>query len=74
MPPRLSETYPLGAAVEIALSLHGEEQWLPGRVAAHQHPGVWVVTADGRAWFVTNGKRIRPLARPSDDARGQPAD
>jgi hypothetical protein len=26
-----------------------------------QHPGLWVITEDRRVWFVTNGKRIRPL-------------
>lgn len=64
MPPRLSETYQPGDQVEIVLEVNGEGRWLPGRVLAHQHPGLWVRTGDGSRWFVTNTRRIRRLAGP----------
>ncbi len=57
MSERLVELYAVGTAVEIWL---GEQIWLPGVVVAHQPPAVWVRTADGRPWFVTNGRRIHP--------------
>ncbi len=60
MPARLSETYQPGALVEIHFEQEGEERWIAGRVVMHQHPGLWVRTGDGRAWFVTNTRRIRP--------------
>jgi metallophosphoesterase superfamily enzyme len=55
---RLSEQYPLHTPVEIYFELI--DHWLAGVVVGHQHPAVWVQTADGRQWFVTNGRRIRP--------------
>lgn len=71
MPPRLSEIYQPGALVEILFELAGEQRWLAGRVVMHQHPGLWVRTSDGRAWFVTNARRIRGSTRsetaPNDD-------
>ena len=36
-------------------------RWQPARLARHDPPGVWVQTMDGRFWFVTNTRRIRPL-------------
>lgn len=57
MPPRLIETYPIGAAVEITFD--DGDRWIRGVVVKHDHPGVWVQTADGRVWFVTNLRRIR---------------
>ena len=62
MPPRLSELYRTGQAVEVLLPLGDDGRWLVGRVLGHQQPGVWVRTADGSAWFVTNRTRIRPIA------------
>lgn len=53
---RLIELYPIGTAVKI-LSADGE--WVNGRVVAHQHPAVWVQTANGQQWFVTNRRRIK---------------
>ncbi len=47
--------YGVGTAVEILL----DGVWLPGVVIRHENPAVWVQTADGRAWFVTNRQRIR---------------
>jgi hypothetical protein len=73
MPPRLTEQYRPGDAVEIYLSDGEDETWQPAIVVLLQHPGVWVRTDDGRAWFVTNGRRIRPRApggaatAPSDE-------
>lgn len=57
MAKRLTELYPLQTAVEIQLGSH----WFPGIIVHHQHPAVWVQTLDGRRWFVTNGRRIRPV-------------
>ena len=48
--------YPVGTAVQI---WPGEQIWLSGVVVGHQSPAVWVQTEDGRAWFVTNRRRIR---------------
>ncbi|MBK8901802.1 MAG: hypothetical protein IPM53_11500 [Anaerolineaceae bacterium] len=56
MAERLVELYTVGTAVEIWPE---EKIWLPGVVVAHQPPAVWVRTADGRTWFVTNRRRIR---------------
>lgn len=56
MPPRLVDTYPIGAAVEITFD---GDRWIVGVIARHDHPGVWVQTSDGRLWFVTNTRHIR---------------
>lgn len=53
---RLVDAYPAGTAVEIALA---DDSWVAGVVVQHAFPGVWVRTADGGAWFVTNARRIR---------------
>lgn len=64
MPPRLVEQFPVGAPVEVAFEDRcGVAAWFPGVVVRHDHPAVWVRTADGREWYVTSGKRIR--ARPA---------
>ncbi len=55
MAERLTVLYAVGTAVEILL----DGVWLPGLVIRHDSPAVWVQTADGRAWFVTNRQRIR---------------
>jgi len=61
MAQRLVDTYHLDETVEVFFQdEEGEEAWRPARVVGLQHPGVWVLTGDRRAWFVTNGKRIRP--------------
>lgn len=71
MAQRLVELYEVGARVEILFTDEDVEQWRSGRVAGHQYPAVWVVTdVDRKLWFVTNGKRIRPLSpqgAPSSD-------
>ena len=63
MAKRLTDQYPLHEAVEI---LMGGELWIPGVVAKHEHPAVWVQAIDGRFWFVTNRQRILKL---SDETR-----
>ena len=61
MAQRLVDTYRLDETVEVFFQdEEGEEAWRPARVVGLQHPGVWVLTGDRRAWYVTNGKRIRP--------------
>jgi len=62
---RLTEMYAVGTAVQIWL---GEQIWLSGVVVAHQSPAVWVRTPDGRAWFVTNRRRIRANRKDAKDA------
>jgi hypothetical protein len=58
---RLVDTYRLDETVEVfSQDEEGEEAWRTARVVGLQHPGVWVLTGDRRAWYVTNGKRIRP--------------
>lgn len=58
---RLTELYPVGCAVQVFFPQ--TESWFAGVIAAHAHPAVWVQTTDGRRWFVTNTRRIRPLNR-----------
>ncbi|MEZ4766989.1 MAG: hypothetical protein R2844_00990 [Caldilineales bacterium] len=60
MPPRLSDLYKRGDPVKICFEAEGDLQWRPARVLGPQPPGLWVQTPDGRHWFVTNGRRIRP--------------
>ncbi len=59
---RLVEQYRPGDAVEVMFELGGDATWQRGQVVKHQPPGVWVRTDDGRLWFVTNTRRIRPSA------------
>jgi uncharacterized protein (DUF952 family) len=59
MPPRLVERFAVGARVEVLLQPRGETAWVEGTVVSHTHPGIWVETAGGARWFVTNGTRIR---------------
>lgn len=60
---RLVERFAVGDAVDVRLAAPGGETWIPGRVVAHAHPAVWVETAGGARWFVTNGGRIRERGR-----------
>jgi hypothetical protein len=62
MTARLNEVYRTGDRVEIEFEVGGLAQWLPGRVVGLQHPGLWARLADGRMWFVTNTRRIRPAS------------
>lgn len=60
---RLVERFAVGAPVEVSFDDRcGVATWVPGVVVRHAHPAVWVRTPDGREWFVTSGKRIRPRA------------
>jgi hypothetical protein len=70
----LVDTYHLDETVEVFFQdEEGDETWRPARVVGLQHPGVWVLTGDRRAWYVTNGKRIRLqfLSRFSSQERGE---
>lgn len=61
MPPRLIEIYRLNDRVEVLFADEEGDAWRPAVVRGLDHPGVWVQTADRRLWFVTNGRRIRPM-------------
>jgi hypothetical protein len=61
MAERLTERFALGEEVEILVA----DIWRPGIVVAKEHPAIWVRTANGQPWFVTNGKRIRKLGTGS---------
>ena len=61
MAQRLVDTYQPGDPVEIYFAQTDDTGWQRGEVIAAQHPGLWVRTADGRLWFVTNTRRIRPF-------------
>jgi hypothetical protein len=74
MTQRLTERFAVGDWVEITFGDgrgdnrsdgrsggRSDGRWQPARLARHDPPGVWVQTMDGRFWFVTNTRRIRPL-------------
>jgi hypothetical protein len=63
MAQRLVDRYRLDEIVEVLFQDEIADEWRPARVVALQHPGVWVLTDDRRVWFVTNGKRIRPITQ-----------
>jgi hypothetical protein len=67
MPKRIYETYAAGDAVEIVFSNRGDDVWQAAVVVRREPPGVWVRTADGREWFMTNTYRIRPVTPPLPD-------
>lgn len=64
MPPRLSDQYQPGDLVEVYFEDQVHDEWYPGRVLGFQAPGMWVQTADGHVWFVTNTRRCRRRAQP----------
>ena len=66
---RLVERFAVGDAVDVLFRGEDAEAWFPGRVVAHDHPGVWVEVRGGARWFVTNGTRIRErlTAPPAGD-------
>lgn len=63
---RLVERFAVGIAVDVLLRTPAGERWVPATVVAHAHPGVWVETANGARWFVTNGKRVRGSGGPPE--------
>lgn len=68
MPERLTDLYQPGDAVEILLGAKTPDaDWQPGTVLARDFPGVWVQTAAGGRWFVTNRRRIRPVPAPPSE-------
>ena len=60
---RIYERYAPGDRVEIRFGDAGE--WRAAVVVRADPPGLWVMTADGREWFVTNTYRIRPMGESS---------
>lgn len=58
MSKRLHEIYQPGERVEITF---GRNAWRPAVVIRSDPPGLWVRDRAGQNWFVTNGRRIRPL-------------
>ncbi len=61
MAARLVEIYKLADRVEVLFADEAGDTWRPGVVRGLDHPGVWVQTEDRRLWFVTNGRRLRPM-------------
>jgi len=60
MPKRIYDQYAPGDRVEIVFSNQDKDAWQPAEVMRREPPGIWVRTADGREWFMTNTYRIRP--------------
>lgn len=67
MPKRIYEQYQPGEMVEITLSDMSDKKWQPARVLGQDPPGIWVLTADGRRWFMTNTFRIRRPQPPASE-------
>lgn len=63
MAERIWEYYQTDDVVEIQFG--GDDHWLRGRIVKHDPPGVWVQTANGHMWFVTNTRRIRKVKEES---------
>lgn len=66
MPRRIHETYAPGDRVEIVFGDKGKEAWQPAVVLRADPPGIWVETADGGQWFMTNTYRIRHESSPTE--------
>ncbi len=62
MPKRIYDQYTPGDRVEIVFANSGEDGWQPAVVVRQEPPGIWVRTADGSEWFMTNLYRIRPVS------------
>jgi hypothetical protein len=62
---RIYDQYTPGDRVEIIFSNRGEDEWQPAVVLRGEPPGIWVRTADGQEWFMTNTFRIRPAEEKS---------
>lgn len=66
MAKRLSERFTINQLVEIYFVQ--SDSWLPGQIVRFEAPGVWVqIAADGRMWYVTNGRRIRAYEQVDKD-------
>ncbi len=61
---RLVDLFVVGERVEISF---GNSEWWEAYVVQHDHPGLWVMTGDGRLWFVTNGRRIKKAEIVDDE-------
>jgi hypothetical protein len=61
MADRLVALFAPGDRVEIRFAGAPVGRWWTGIVVSLASPGVWVRTEDGQVWFVTNGRRIRPV-------------
>lgn len=59
MPQRIFEQYAPGDRVEITFPDEDRDAWQPAEVLRREPPGIWVLAADGREWFMTNTYRIR---------------
>lgn len=66
MPKRIYETYAPGDRVEILFADKSNDAWQPAVVLRTEPPGIWVETADGGRWFMTNTYRIRHAADPAE--------
>ena len=62
---RIYEQFSIGDRVEIQVGHATESAWQPAVVLRREPPGIWVRTADGREWFMTNTYRIRPAGPDS---------
>ena len=60
MPQRIYDQYTPSSRVEILLFHLDQNAWQLAVVLRAEPPGLWVRTADGQEWFVTNTYRIRP--------------
>jgi len=66
MPQRIYDRYHPGDRVEIKFTNRREDEWQPAVVLRPDPPGIWVQTADGREWFMTNTYRIRPQIKTTN--------
>ena len=62
---RIYDRYTPGQRVEIRFGGADGAAWQAAVVLWAEPPGLWVQTADGREWFVTNTYRIRPAEEGS---------
>ena len=62
---RIYERYAPGQREEIRVGDAAAAEWLAAVVGRPEPPGLWVRTADGQEWFVTNTYRIRKLSESS---------
>jgi hypothetical protein len=63
-PRRITDRYAPGERIEITFAGDAHERWWAGVVLRPEPPGLWVQLDDGRAFWVTNSRRIRPKSTP----------